>query len=57
MTIKNRGVPQRIDIELDKIIKEIQRKNEMNFRQASYALAKAYDQLKGKTISIKEVKF
>jgi len=56
---KNRGTPKRIDVDLEKLIKEIATKNEMSFRQASRELAESFEnQFRGKKkIAIKEIKF
>lgn len=40
MAGRNNGIPRRIDIELDELIREIAKKNEISMKQASRELAR-----------------
>ena len=53
---KNNGIVRRIDIDLDKVLKEIAEKNEISLKQASKELAKGYGNIKGVKVQ-KEIKF
>ncbi|KKN06156.1 hypothetical protein LCGC14_1080140 [marine sediment metagenome] len=53
MARKN-SIPKRIDPELNELIQEIRRKNDMNFRQASKEAAKMLKKIK---IERREIKF
>ena len=51
---KTNSVPKRIDPELNELIKEIEKKNDINFRQASKEAAKILKKIK---IERREIKF
>ena len=51
---KPNSVPKRIDPELNELIKEIEKKNDINFRQASREAAKLLKKIK---IEKKEIRF
>lgn len=54
MMAKLNSVPKRIDPELNELIKEIEKKNDINFRQASREAAKLLKKIK---IEKKEIRF
>lgn len=53
MAKEKNAVPKRIDPELNDIIQEIRRKNDLNFRQASKEAAKILKEIKIKKRVIK----